>query len=224
MVEAVGAVLDAFEEFGLVVVGPGDVVGAQGADGGLDGCEGVRRSWLTAASSAVLIRLPSASLRASSASPTRRWRSRTTAAWAAKAPSTRRSSAGSTRPERARAMWSPTGMSTSASSGRATGAGPTLPAARPRVDVALPLQQGDGLHPEGLADPVQERGQGGLAAQHAARPGRRGSRTRRAAWRPDGCGGPRGPRRRPPRRPPRRRSRWRRSSRGPARSGCASVG
>lgn len=40
--------------------------------------------------------------------------------------------------------------------------------ARPRVDVALPLQQGDGLHPEGLADPVQERGQGGLAAQHAA--------------------------------------------------------
>lgn len=37
--EAVGSVLDAFEEFGLVVLGPFDVVGAQGADGRLDAGE-----------------------------------------------------------------------------------------------------------------------------------------------------------------------------------------
>ena len=39
-------------------------------------------------------------------------------------------------------MWSPTGMSTSASSGRAHGGRlPTTAGAGPRVDVALPLQQ-----------------------------------------------------------------------------------
>ncbi len=83
---------------------------AVSGDGCLDGGEGVRRSWLTAASRAVRILLPSASLRATSASPTSRCRSRTTAACAANAPSTRRSSAGSTRPVRARARWSPTGI------------------------------------------------------------------------------------------------------------------
>ena len=89
---------------------------------------GVRRSWLTAASRAVRMRLPSASSLAWSASDCRRWRSRTTAAWAANAASTRRSAAGSTRPDSASAMWSPTGMSTSASSGYWQGCGPTLPA------------------------------------------------------------------------------------------------
>ncbi|MEU5343487.1 hypothetical protein AB0H18_22040 [Streptomyces sp. NPDC020766] len=74
------------------------------------------------------MRLPSASARDWSAWDCSRWRSRTTAACAANAASTRRSSAGSTRPDSARAMWSPTGMSTSASSGLRQGRGPTLPA------------------------------------------------------------------------------------------------
>ncbi len=131
---------------------------------------GVRRSWLTAARRAVRMRLPSASARAWSASSRRRLRSRTTAAWAAKAARTRRSEAGRTRPVSARAMWSPTGMSTSPSSGRSSGAPtPTRPGAGPGLHVALALQQGDGLHAEGLPDPFQERFEAGLAAQHAAR-------------------------------------------------------
>ncbi len=85
---------------------------------------GVRRSCETAASRAVRIRLPSASRRAAAASPARRRRSSSTAAWAAKAPSRRRSPAGSTRPARTSARLSPTGTSTSASSGRAGGRGP----------------------------------------------------------------------------------------------------
>ena len=36
VVEPVGAVLDALQELGLVLLGPGDVVGAQGGHGGLD--------------------------------------------------------------------------------------------------------------------------------------------------------------------------------------------
>ncbi len=46
--------------------------------------------------------------------------------------------------------------------------GPHRPGAGPRLHVAAALQQGDGLHREGLADPLQQRVQGGLAAQHAA--------------------------------------------------------
>ncbi|CAM5693766.1 hypothetical protein SPURM210S_07993 [Streptomyces purpurascens] len=131
---------------------------------------GVRRSWLTAASSAVRMRLPSASARARSASSWSRRRSSTTAAWAAKAASTRRSSAGRTRPVSASAIWSPTGMSTSASSGRSTGCPcPTRPAQVHGVDIARPLQQGRRLHAEGLPDAFEQVLQAGLAAQHVAR-------------------------------------------------------
>ena len=39
VVEAVGAVLDAFQQLGLVLLGPADIVRAQGSDRGLDGGE-----------------------------------------------------------------------------------------------------------------------------------------------------------------------------------------
>lgn len=38
----------------------------------------------------------------------------------------------------------------------------------PRLDVVHPLQEGDGLHGEGLADPFEEGVEARLAAQHAA--------------------------------------------------------
>jgi len=95
----------------------------------LSPARGVRSSWLTAASRAVRMRLPSASSLAWSASDCRRWRSRTTAAWAANAARMRRSSAGSTQPVSASATWSPTGTSTAASSGRSSSRSrPTRPA------------------------------------------------------------------------------------------------
>ena len=75
--------------------------------------------------------------------------------------------AGSGLPRSARTRSSPTGISTSASSGLATGRSPEIAGWRPLTRLAL--QQRHRLHPEGLAHPVQDGGQRPLAAQHAAR-------------------------------------------------------
>ena len=78
----------------------------------------------------------------------------------------------------------------------------------------VPLQQGHRLHAEGLADPLQQRVQAGLAAQHAAREegedlrlGAQPGRLVGAAGGQVHHGGHRDA-------PPRRRSRWRRCSSG----------
>ncbi len=85
---------------------------------------GVRRSWLTAASSAVRIRSAAAIGLAASASAVSRCCSSATPACAANALSTRRSPAGSGRPRRASDSESEIGTSTSASSGRTAGDSP----------------------------------------------------------------------------------------------------
>ena len=90
----------------------------------LAAASGVRRSWPTAASSAVRTLLASASGAASAAARLSRMRSSTTAAWAANAPTRRWSSACSSRPRRA---------STSGLAGGHLGvgvAGPRAPLAR----------------------------------------------------------------------------------------------
>ena len=66
-------------------------------------------------------------------------------------------------------MWSPMGMSTSASSGRADSGRGADAAAQVQGSTSLgALQEGHGLHGEGLAEAVEEGVEGGLAAQHAA--------------------------------------------------------
>ncbi len=87
---------------------------------------GVRRSWLTAASSAVRIRSAAASGRAVAASSaSRSWRS-ATAAWAANASTIRRSAASSRRPLSTTVIRSSTGTAVSPPSGVQAGRSPTL--------------------------------------------------------------------------------------------------
>src|SRR5674476_176686 len=87
---------------------------------------GLRRSCPTAASSAIRIRSPSAMGRAAAAASLSRNRSRITAAWAAKAPTTRWSSARSDRPRSPSIRVSPAGTWVSASCGRSHGSVPAL--------------------------------------------------------------------------------------------------
>ena len=181
---------------------------------------GVRRSWLTAASSAVRIRSASASGRAVAASSaSRSWRS-ATAAWAANASTIRRSAASSRRPRSttvtgrrrpARRSSPPPGWCTAA----VADAGHDPPGVPARGPVRAPggapaasSSSADRAQPEGLPQPVQQRGQRAFAAQHAARRRWPGSARRRRPGRPPGYAGrprrrPRSPRRRPPTNTPR---------------------
>src|SRR5674476_427493 len=87
---------------------------------------GLRRSCPTAASSATRIRSPSAMGPAAAAASLSRCRSRIAAAWAAKAPTTRWSSARSDRPRSPSVRVSPAGTWVSASCGRSHGSPPAL--------------------------------------------------------------------------------------------------
>ncbi len=141
----------------------------------LAAARGVRKSWPTAASSAVRTLLASASGAASAAAWLSRMWSRTTAACAANAPIRRWSSACSRPPRRAR---------TSRSAGgdlgvRFAGPGHGGTGARDRHPAAVAaFQQRDRGEGEGLPDPVQHLRQRLLAAQHAAREVRQGARLR----------------------------------------------
>ena len=164
---------------------------------------GVRRSWLTAASSAVRIRSASAMGRAASASAASRCCSSATAAWAANAPSTRRSVGG----QRAAAQRQHQGLADrhlrvarrTAGDRRLAGrCASGVPAGRRRRAAGRAgngpaLQQRDRFHAERLADPVEQGLQRPLAPQHVARGGDQQSRTRRWPGPPAGSAGPRGP-------------------------------
>ena len=167
---------------------------------------GVRRSWPTAASSAVRIRSASASGSAAAA------------ASAEPVPVEDDGRLGGERPDdalvlgrqraaragRARGV-SPAGTSVSASSGRRTARcrhWPRPSTRRPgrggRAVVARrpsSLQQGDRRQPERLADPLQQRGQRRLAAQHAAGQRAQGLGLRGRPGPPAGCAGRPGRRR-----------------------------
>ncbi len=155
---------------------------------------GDRRSWPTARSSAVRSLSASASGLASAAASLSRARSTRAAACAAKAPTSRRSSAASDRPCRTRTRSSRAGnlgvAVLRAAAGRRTGRGDRSPGLGQLV-VVHPLHQAGAGHPEGLADALQQRRQGGLAAQHGAGQGRQGLGLGRGAGRlPGTAGGP----------------------------------
>ena len=147
---------------------------------------GVRRSWLTAASSAVRIRSASASGLARSASSLR---AAPGAARRRPGRRTPRARAGRRRPAAARAAASTSSSSigdvgvgragagararrpTVATIRQAAGSRLVVRAARPRRRRSSRVTDGQA---EGLAEPVEQRGQRGLAAQHAAGQGGQG--------------------------------------------------
>ena len=154
--------------------GEGDLGAAKAGDGGLRRGERPRRSWLTAASSAVRIRSASASGRAASASSTSRsWRSATTA-WAANASTIRRSSAASGCP-RTRvytAVWCPSStaigppprprsvLARVAADVAAIHQRPGLAGGRdrcPPTASGAALEQGDGFQAQRLAELLEQR-------------------------------------------------------------------
>ena len=138
---------------------------------------GVRRSWLTAVSSAVRIRSASAIGRAASAAAASRCCSSATAAYAANAPSTRWSAAVSVRPTRARRRPLPAGTSTSAASGVVTASGPecatTVQVAAVPVGVSPPRSSSvTESMPNASRTRSSTASTASLPAQHAASRGR----------------------------------------------------
>ena len=126
---------------------------------------GLRRSWLTAASSAERVRSASSTTLASSARLASWSRSRTAAAWAAKAASSRWSAARTGPSTRSRSR-SPTGTSVvAAPAGRAR---PTWSISCQAPAVSERSRRVSGLEAEGLAGAAEDLRQRGLAAQDAA--------------------------------------------------------
>ena len=197
-------VLDALQQLGLVLLGPGDVVGAQGGDGGLDG--GQRRAQVVAdggqqrGTDPVALGEPPGLARPR---PTSRCRSRTTAACAANA-AEHPAVLGGQHPagQGERHVVADRHVDVRVLGPQRRAAGPTLPAQVHGSTSLCPLQQGHGLHARRSRGPAPAGRPGWSRRAARCPPGRRGSRTRRAAGRPGGCGGRRGPPRRPPRRRP----------------------
>ena len=137
---------------------------------------GVRRSWLTALSRAVRNRSTSASAAGRAACSASRSCRRATAACAANASTTRRSSASSGVPaqhEGHGVVHAHLGIAVArgARGGAAHGGGGAPLVA---VGTAHPLQEGDVVEPEGLAQLLEQRVQGPVPAQHAAGERRQG--------------------------------------------------
>ena len=153
-------------------------VATQARDGGRGGGQGVRRSWLTAASSAVRIRSASASGRAWAASAASRSCRSAMAACAANASTTRRSAAGRDRPRSTRVTVSSTGTSTSALVRREAGGLAHRRRDLPGVRVVLPVRTVRGVgtafqerhrpERERLPHVLQQRLERAGATQHAA--------------------------------------------------------
>ena len=137
---------------------------------------GVRRSWDTAASSAVRIALPSASCRACRARSASRSRSSTDAICAAKAPSTRWSPASGGLPRSSRTSVSETGISASASSADGNGGEPTAATRRHGARSSGRSRSVAAAIPKVARSRSSRRLDPDLAAQHGARERAQGGR------------------------------------------------
>ena len=177
---------------------------------------GVRRSWLTAASSAVRMRLPSASSRACSASSGQPLAVQDDGGLGGEGgqhPAVLGGQHPAGQGERHVVADRHVDVGVLGAVDRA--AGPTLPAQVHGVDVARRAPAGPPTPCRRSRGPAPAARPGWSRRAARCRRGRRGSRTRRAAGRPGGCGGRPGPRRRRPTTADRRRrSRWRRCSSG----------
>ncbi len=180
MVEPVGALLDAFEQLGLVLLGPGDVVGAQGGDGRLDAREGraqvvadggqQRRADPVALGQLLgLVGLALEALAVEYDGGLGGEGGEDPAVLGGQHPAGQREChVVADRHVDVRVL-GPHGCHSHAHLARAG----------PRLDVALPFQQHRRVHAEGLADPLQQLRQTGLAAQHV--PGEEGQDLRLGA-------------------------------------------
>lgn len=168
MVEAVGPGLDALQEFGAVLLGPLDVVGAQGGDGGLDARE--RRPQVVADGGeqggtdlVALGQLPGLLRLAHEPLPVEHDRGLggegaedAPVLGGQHAPGQGERQAVTDRHVHVRLLRPGRRV-------RPHARGPC-----PRLDLVHPLQERHGLHGEGLADPFEQGVEAGLAAQHAA--------------------------------------------------------
>ncbi len=169
MVEPVGPGLDALQEFGPVLLGPLDVVGAEGGDGGLDARE--RGPQVVAdggeqggADLVALGQLPGLLRLADEPLPVED--DGGLGGEGAEDPPVLGGQHPAGQGERQAVPDRHVGVRL-LRPGRRVGA--DARDGRPRLDLVLALQEGDRLHGEGLADPFEEGVQAGLAAQHAAR-------------------------------------------------------